>query len=192
MLTCDIECFIFSLQIYKNNTVVRNCVVWQSHNGAVFQTGWWDRHIHYVRISDIDVIHTDWCAFQVNNCYLSNNNGVLDQTGDIKQIRAYDVEFRNIRIEGNVARLFNFIVQEGAVGYVSKFSFIDWTVEKLSQTRIHNQITGSSSAHINKWHFENFKIGGKCISHANEANLVLDHHTVFLTSFHCPGTPAIG
>ena len=62
----------------------------------------------------------------------NNQTKSHDQTGDIKQIQAYDVEYRNIRIEGNVARLFNFIVREGTAGYVSKFSFVDWTVEKLS------------------------------------------------------------
>ncbi|KAK3083202.1 hypothetical protein FSP39_016604 [Pinctada imbricata] len=61
-----------AIKLYADNIVVRNCVVWQCQNGAVFQTGWWSsRKMHHVRVSDVDVIHTDWCTFKGNHCQIS-------------------------------------------------------------------------------------------------------------------------
>ncbi|CAC5410380.1 unnamed protein product [Mytilus coruscus] len=136
--------------LYNDDAVIRNCVVWQAQNGAVFQTGWWtQRHMQHVRVSDIDIIHTDWCTFKGNNCHLSDNNGVLDQTGNTKDFQISDVEFRNIRIEGIVPRIFNFNVHAGAVGHISDFSFVNWTIESQPMgDAIHNVIKGSSSAHV--------------------------------------------
>lgn len=185
-----------AIKIYYNNIIVQNCVVWQSQNGAVFQTGWGKtRYIQHVRVSDIDVIHADWCAFKPRNCrHLSQNNAVLaisDSGANLQHIEASDVEFRNIRIEGRVQRLFNFIVRKGSTGNVSTFSFVNWTVEQVPYTSFHSQINGTRMVNINNWRFENFKIEGKCISKANEANLRLDPSTVVMTTFHCPATSVV-
>ena len=54
----------FPFQLYASDLEVKRSVVWQGENGAVFQTGWWDsRVMHNVHVHNIDVIHTDWCAF---------------------------------------------------------------------------------------------------------------------------------
>ncbi|KAK7507341.1 hypothetical protein BaRGS_00001276, partial [Batillaria attramentaria] len=97
--------------LYADNVHVSRCVVWQAQNGAVFQTGWWTgRDMHNVRVTDVDIIHTDWCTFKggdMSNCQISNNDAVFDHAGDTKNLDIADIEFRNIRVEGTCPRIIN-------------------------------------------------------------------------------------
>ena len=46
-----------ALKLYKNGGRVKNCVIWQSNNGTVFQFGWFPKSVCDVKVSDVDVIH---------------------------------------------------------------------------------------------------------------------------------------
>ncbi|KAK7507340.1 hypothetical protein BaRGS_00001275, partial [Batillaria attramentaria] len=104
------DCFIHAnddaIKIYSDGMHVSRCVVWQGLNGAVFQTGWYSgRDMQHVQVTDVDVIHTDWCTFKGNDCSTSQNNAVFDQAGDTSSFHVSDIEFRNIRVEGNCPRV---------------------------------------------------------------------------------------
>ncbi len=92
-----------AFKIYNSGSTIDNCVVWQSNNGAVFQFGWFPKTVNDVRVSRIDVIHFDnWYGVgQVNRALFNYANS--GGPGMISRI-----EFRDIRVEGPVLRLFGF------------------------------------------------------------------------------------
>ncbi|XP_050416500.1 dextranase [Patella vulgata] len=169
-----------SFKVYKDNMVVRRCVVWQAQNGAVFQFGWWKkRYAKKIRISDVDVIHTDWCTFKGRKCHLSTNNAIIDLGGNkTKSFNVSDIVFSNIRIEGSCPRLVYFKMNPSSTGSVTNMHFNNWSVEsQTTHDHLHNEIQGANKAPISGWTFTNLKIGGHCISSPNQADFRLESHT---------------
>ncbi|KAK6172914.1 hypothetical protein SNE40_016480 [Patella caerulea] len=168
--------------------VVRRCVVWQAQNGAVFQFGWWLRRgVQKVRISDVDVIHIDWCTFKNSKCHLSTNKAVIDLGGTkMKFIQVSDIVMSNIRIEGSCPRLVYFKLEPSLTGSVTKMHFKNWSIEsKTTHDNYHNEIQGANKASVSDWTFTNLKIGGQCISSPRQANFRLGSHTNNI-KFTCP------
>nr|KAG5690227.1 hypothetical protein BaRGS_026679 [Batillaria attramentaria] len=61
------DCFVHAdddgIKLYNSNTRVSRVVMWQGPNGSLLQAGWTVKHdTHHVRVTDVDVIHTDWCS----------------------------------------------------------------------------------------------------------------------------------
>lgn len=66
---------------------VSRTVIWQGLFGAVFQFGWWPSHnVKHVKISDIDIIHTDWCKYDGVTCKLGEADAVIDLAGHTQQL----------------------------------------------------------------------------------------------------------
>ncbi|KAK7100585.1 dextranase-like [Littorina saxatilis] len=191
------DCFIHAnddaIKLYKDGITVQRCVVWQAQNGAVFQTGWWDaRHMKHVKVSDVDVIHTDWCTFKGSgNCHTSGNNAVLDQGGNTQDIAMSDIEFKNIRVEGSCPRLIYWRMHDGAHGTASDIRFINWQVESQpTQDSMHNEIAGTgNSGHVTNWQFVNFHIGGQCVNNPAHFDFQIDAHSTSGFHFQCGGNP---
>lgn len=166
-----------AVKIYKSGMTVRRSVIWQGLFGAVFQFGWWPLHIlKHVQISDIDIIHTDWCTFDGNTCKLGEADAVIDLAGPTQQLTISDMELRNIRIETPCPRIINFAMRSGSSGNVSDVRLIDWSIDSTKSLNSYpNKIAGSvPDARLSGWHFSNFMIGGKCVRSANDLSLVLD------------------
>ncbi|XP_064614640.1 dextranase-like [Liolophura sinensis] len=177
-----------TFKVYQSNLVVRRCVVWQAQNGAVFQMGWWpDRRMRNATLSNIDVIHTDWCTFRGENCRISDNDAVLDLGGQTNDFETSDVEFRNIRIEDPCPRTIYYQMSDGAVGSVSNFRFLNWTMAPQPlDAALHNVISGSRESRITDWQFVNFTIGGNCITNPAINNFIIDNRTTSEIDFKCP------
>lgn len=169
--------------------VARRVVIWQMQNGAVFQNGWWSgRDMKKVRISDIDVIHTDWCTFKGSNCHISVNNAVFDLAGDTKHFAMSDIVFTNIRVEGSCPRIVYWKMTNGASGTASNVHIINLSVDSQpGHDSLHNEIAGNSGGRVTNWQFNNFKIGGKCISSAAQADFHIDANTTSNIRFNCGG-----
>ncbi|XP_046559002.1 dextranase-like [Haliotis rubra] len=188
------DCFICAnddaLKVYTDNMVAQRVVIWQMQNGAVFQNGWWSgRDMKKVRISDIDVIHTDWCTFKGSNCQISDNDAVFDLAGDTKHFAMSDVVFTNIRVEGSCPRIVYWKMANGASGTASNVRIVNLSVESQpGHDSLHNEIAGNSGGRVTNWQFNNFKIGGKCISNPGQADFHIDAHTTSNIQFHCGGS----
>lgn len=70
-------------------------------------------HSHFVtvfenllQVSNIDIIHVDWCTFKNSSCNLSVNKAVFNHPGNItKSMDISDVVMEDIRVEGTCPRV---------------------------------------------------------------------------------------
>ncbi|GAF70289.1 unnamed protein product, partial [marine sediment metagenome] len=92
-----------TIKLYASNPTIRRCVIWQLHNGAVFQFGWFNKTISGGRISQIDVIHMEstWAG--------NDNLGLINfrPRGDKRDGVIRDFRFEDIVMEGPVLRAFS-------------------------------------------------------------------------------------
>ncbi|XP_046339241.2 dextranase-like [Haliotis rufescens] len=178
-----------SLKVYNNDMTIQRVVIWQMQNGAVFQTGWWtERDLHRVSISNIDVIHTDWCTFHDPDCgMLSRNNAVFDLAGNVKVINMYNVSFQNIRLEGFCPRFVFWTMPAGINGTSSNVRFIDVSVgSQPSSGQLMNEISGyKPNGYVSDWLFANLSVSGRCIATPNAGRFVIDNSTTSNIKFSC-------
>ena len=105
--------FAFLCQIFNSHTTIRNLVLWQGQNGAIFQTGWWkERLAENVLIENVDVIHVDWCTnlgwrrmrYKKKKrrkdrraiCKLAENKAFLANSGFTSHYQMSNVSFRYV------------------------------------------------------------------------------------------------
>ncbi|KAK7507343.1 hypothetical protein BaRGS_00001278 [Batillaria attramentaria] len=85
-------------------------------------------------------------------------------------------------------------MHSGAHGTVTNVRFVNWEVDAqpAHDKNLHNEIAGwGSNGHVTNWHFVNFKIGGHCITNANQADFRIDAHTTSGIDFTC-GSGVVG
>ncbi|XP_067671981.1 dextranase-like [Haliotis asinina] len=178
-----------SLKVYNNDMTVQRVVIWQMQNGAVFQTGWWtERDLHRVKVSNIDVIHMDWCTFRGRECdKLSRNDAVFDLAGNVKDINMSDVVFQNIRLEGLCPRFVFWTMPAGIRGTSSNVQFIDVSVGSQPTTgQLRNEISGyKPNGYVSDWLFSNLSVSGRCISTPGAGRFVIDNSTTSNITFSC-------
>ncbi|GEA12224.1 hypothetical protein [Alteromonas sp. KUL49] len=100
------DCFVSAMddafKVYNHNATVRDCVVWQMDNGAIFQFGWFPKSVNKALIENIHVIHTEWTG-------LNKNRGLANLTerpaGNSNAGEISDITFRNVYMEGPVSRV---------------------------------------------------------------------------------------
>jgi len=89
-----------TIKLYASDATVRRCVIWQLHNGAVFQFGWFNKTASGGRISQIDVIHMEstWAG--------NDNLGLINfrPRGNKRDGVIRDFLFEDIVMEGPVLR----------------------------------------------------------------------------------------
>ncbi|XP_067672625.1 dextranase-like [Haliotis asinina] len=183
-----------NIKIHKSHMTVRRCVLWQMQNGGVFQTGWETAYVRNVSISDMDVIHVDYCKFKGPCTHFSSNDAVLDTFGNTRHFDISDLRFEDIRIEGSCPRVVNFVMDPAAKGTISNIKVINMSVEtQPTNDPIHNSIAGTSiGGRITNWQFVNLKIGGHCISNPIQGDFRVDPHTTKDITFSCHTDPIIG
>ncbi|XP_048248335.1 uncharacterized protein LOC125377985 [Haliotis rufescens] len=159
--------------------------------GAIFQLGWWkSRNVHDIRVSDVDIIHMDWCAYKGDNCHLQPNAAVFTVSGHTHEFHVDDIILKEIRIEGECPRLVERKLYNGAVGKVSNLRFENNYVGSVSSS-MHNIIAGTPGAHIQNWQFINLRYGGHCVCNAGAGHFSVDSHTTH-NNFVCGTGPIIG
>ncbi|PVD39337.1 hypothetical protein C0Q70_01967 [Pomacea canaliculata] len=145
------DCFIHAnddaIKLRSDNTKITGCVIWQGQNGAVFQTGWVKRAVvHKVQISNIDIIHIDWCTFQPCN-RLSENKAVFNHRQDkTKHFDISDVVMKDIRVEGTCPRVVYWKMDKGAQGRMRNIRFVNWSIQyQLRGKQFQNVIAGNEN-----------------------------------------------
>lgn len=187
------DCFFHAnddaIKLYNSGMNVSRCVIWQAQNGAVFQTGWnARRHMQGVRVTDIDIIHIDWCAFKGDNCDLTPNKAVFDQNGNTNTFDISDIELKDIRVEGRCPRIIYWKMLGRARGTATNIRFINWNLESQPHNgpTFHNEIAGSrSTGRVTNWQFVNFTIGDRCVTNASQADFRIDARTTQNIGFQC-------
>ncbi len=169
---CFFRCNDDAIKVYPNHFVARNCVFWQNDNGAPFQISWNLRgNNHDFKITDCDVIY---CEHSVDANNRAIFNAIHGGEGNLS-----DYLFENIRIEGDVFRLFKLTIKtspsDGDPGYgsISNIRFKNILLE--GKCLKSNEIYGSNKDHkISKVSFENLRINGQRIKNAEQGNFVIN------------------
>ncbi|XP_067671980.1 dextranase-like isoform X2 [Haliotis asinina] len=181
-----------SIKLFHAGLIIKRIVVWQMQFGAIFQMGWWTaRKVHGISVSDVDIIHMDWCAYKGDNCHLQPNAAVFTVSGHTHEFEVDDIILKDIRIEGECPRLVEWKLYKGAVGKVSNLRFENINVESVSRS-MHNDIAGTVGAHVQTWDFVNLRYGGHCISDADAGHFSVDTHTTNRIRFACGTGHIIG
>ncbi|XP_071107233.1 uncharacterized protein [Haliotis cracherodii] len=183
-----------NIKMHKSHMTVRRCVLWQMQNGGVFQTGWTTAYVRNVSISNMDVIHVDYCKFKDPCTHFSSNDAVLDTFGNTRHFDISDMRFEDIRVEGSCPRVVHFVMNPAAKGTISNLKVINMSVESQpTNDPLHNEIAGTSiGGRITNWQFVNFKVGGHCISNPDQGDFRIDPHTTKDITFSCHSGSIIG
>lgn len=172
---CFISAFDDAFKIYHSGGRVSNCVVWQMNNGAVFQLGWYGKSPENVLVENIDVIHTEFTG-------TNENWGLIAMARHSGRGMIRDYTFRDIRMEGPVARIIGLHLHESPNQGIR-----DMTIENLSVDRILDRseypfvaetgdvrslavedgLVNIVSGDIQGLEFKNFTINGTSITKAN-------------------------
>lgn len=172
---CFFRCNSDVIKIYRNFIVVEQCIFWQNEKGAPFQMGWNLREdFHNFRISDCDVIH---CEHEQD----ANNAAVFSAVhGGAGNLSNY--LFEDIRIEGDVFRLFKLTIrtnkfdEDVEYGSISNIEFKNIILEGKCVEA--NEIWGYNQEHvISTVTFENLEINGQKILNADDGNFKLNLNT---------------
>ncbi len=173
------NCFFRSssdvIKMYRNYLVVQQCIFWQNNNGATFQMGYnLKEDFHSFRITDCDVI---CCEHKKDANNAAVFSAVFGGVGNLS-----DYLFENIRIEGDVFRLFKLTLRTNPFdtdleyGSISNVLFKNISLDgKCNQA---NEIWGYNQEHrISKVTFENLQIAGQKITNVNDGQFKINLNT---------------
>jgi hypothetical protein len=166
-LRCNDDVF----KLYKSKARITNTVVWQQHNGIIFQTGWFPKTVSDVIVQDVDIIHAEWCYETNPECITSKNVGVIGHINDarngVKSGASYITNFtyERIRVEDDVYRLFAVnmsAVNKGLThdieGQYAGITLKDWVFDGTIDKGI---MTGGTN--WGTWTFDNVTFKGQCV-----------------------------
>lgn len=178
---CFFRCNDDAIKVYRNNLIANNCVFWQNDNGAPFQISWNSREdYHNFRVYDCDVIH---CEHSED----ANNRAIFNSIhGGAGNLSGY--LFENIRIEGDVFRLFKLTIRtspsdgDPEFGSISNIRFKNIVLE--GKCIMPNEIWGYNEQHkISNVSFENLIINGEKIVNEKSGNFNINYNTTSNISF---------
>lgn len=172
---CFFRCNDDAIKLYKNYLVVQNCIFWQNDNGAPFQISWNSKeNYHHIRALNCDVIHCEHKEESYNGAIFSAVHGGEGHLSDY--------HFENIRIEGDVFRLFKLTIRTNAFdndpgfGNLSNVYFKNISLE--GKCEMANEIWGYNVDHkISNVIFENLQINGKRVRNMDEGNFKINFNT---------------
>lgn len=123
---CFISPFDDAFKTYSDGGTVKDCVIWQTDNGAVFQFGWYPKNMSGLHIENLDLIHAEWTGRNQNWGIFNfadrgGNRGPTD-----RMFWMENSVFKNIYAEGPVTRV---IALENAV--VKQQGFRNLTFENI-------------------------------------------------------------
>ena len=129
---CFFRCNDDAIKVYQDNLVARNCVFWQNDNGAPFQISWNLRSDnHNFKVYNCDVIHCEHHE-EANNRAIFN--AIHGGEGNLSNYL-----FEDIRIEGDVFRLFKLTIRtspsdgDPGFGSISNLVFKNIVLEAIEE-----------------------------------------------------------
>lgn len=162
-----------AIKLYRSNTKVRNCVIWQMENGAPFQIGWNMTGLNSnFDIKNIDIIHVEHQWDNPNEAVIDaihGSEGIM-QNYLFEDIRIDNCDFRLIHLMTKPNRFGKWNPEKGELR-----NFIFRNIECYTQPTMQNIIKGHDTKHpVKNIVFENLMINGKKISNAKEGNFYID------------------
>lgn len=146
-----------AFKLYHTGGRVKDCVVWQNSNGAVFQFGWFAKTVRAMHVHGVDVIHNEnWYGVNQGNRAVFNyadagGKGVIE-----------NIHFEDIAIEGKILRAFGFKATSGQV--LRGWHFKNFSVGALGAGQLGAPGRNYFIGDISGFHFEGFRVGGKTIT----------------------------
>lgn len=149
-----------AVKLYRNNTTVRNCVIWQLENGAPFMISWnGSKDFGNINVTDIDVIRVEHHWDNENLAVISAVHG--------GQANISNFLFEDIRIDNSKWRMFHLVTRPNRwgkwnpnKGSLSNFTFKNF--EYYGEQEIKSLIMGHDEKHpVDNMFFEDIFIGGK-------------------------------
>ncbi len=176
------------------NLIVKDTVIWQSHNGAVVTCGWGSENRYYhtadFTMQDCHIIYPEWNV-------LGNNNGIVASQLPYAA-KSKNIFFKNLRIDGDIVALCNLKRNDkfnrvGPPGGIDNVSFKDvvvtgtqtgYTYDRSKRVRTYNVIKGDGDFRISNVLFDNVKIGNVLLSKNNaDAYFQIDPKTTSKIKF---------
>lgn len=164
-----------ALKLYNKNLIAQNCVFWQNETGASFQLSWnRAKDMGNFRVTDCDVVCSERITDSDDAAIFSSVHG---GKGNLSNYL-----FQDIRIEGDVYRLFkltirtNIYVEEPGYGTINNIHFKNISLE--GKSLMANEIWGYNQEHkINNVIFENLNIAGEKIENEKDGNFKINLNT---------------
>jgi len=160
---CFIQSHDDSIKLTQSDSNVEHCVIWQFGNGANFQIGWYPKSISNVRVSDIDVIHSE-------NWWGPNDNaGLLSYTHGPGNGLIQDLSFTNINLEDKLMRLVGLFPESGLRIDGVKFTNINvdaWGNDTFASGQF-NMLNATNGGSISNLTFSGLRVGGKLVTNSN-------------------------
>ncbi len=138
---------------------IDDCVIWDFSNGGTFQIGWYPKTMSNIRVTNIDVIHSEaWWSD-------GHNSGLLAfyPAGGAGLIS--DLHFSNINLEGDVLRLVDLNPELGQ--QIDGVTFTNVNVDAWGNDLFNvgkfNQLNGNNGGSISNLTFTGLKVGGQSV-----------------------------
>lgn len=149
-----------AIKLYRSNTVVKNCVIWQLENGAPFMISWnGSKDFGNIQVSNIDVIRVEH--------HWDNENLAVIAAVHGGQAKISNFLFEDIRIDNSKWRMFHLVTRPNRwgkwnpeKGSLSNFTFRNF--EFYGTQTIKSLIMGHDKKHpVRDMTFKNMYIKGK-------------------------------
>jgi len=156
------DCFIKAdddaIKLYGSHGVARRCVIWQMENGGVFQLGWTRQNAAGCRVSEVDIIRTEWTTTDRDARGIIASVGLGGSGGNHV--------FENIRVERGGGRIISLNLKPGSNATCTNVLIRNLTVENWKP--VEGQINGAGFSGIT---LENFLLNGQWVTNASQAGI---------------------
>ena len=156
------DCFIKAdddaIKLYGSHGVARRCVIWQMENGGVFQLGWTRQNAAGCRVSEVDIIRTEWTTTDRDARGIIASVGLGGSGGNHV--------FENIRVERGCGRIISLNLKPGSNATCTNVLIRNLTVENWKP--VEGQINGAGFSGIT---FKNFRLNGHSVTNAAQAGI---------------------
>lgn len=167
------NCFIWanddSIKVYRDNTTVSDCVVWQLNNGGVIQLGWTAPDATNITIQRIDIIRTEYNKDRFNVGiinYVGNRYNEAGKTGYHKNWLIEDVV-----TETPVQSVFNIAPDQYSTSTLEGLTLRNWNVKMNIGGNFQNRIIGNNPNNYFKGVvFDNFIFNDTKLDESNWKN----------------------
>jgi hypothetical protein len=158
------DCFIKAdddaIKLYGSHGIARRCVIWQMENGGVFQFGWTRQNASDCRVSDVDIIRTEWTTTERDARGIIASVGLAGAGGGHV--------FENIRVERGGGRIISMNMKSNSAAFWTNVLIRNLTVENWNP--VQGQINGAGFKDIT---FENFRLNGQLVTNAAAGGIKL-------------------
>ncbi|KMT66442.1 hypothetical protein [Catenovulum maritimum] len=102
---CFISAFDDAFKTYSTNGKVRDCVIWQGDNGAIFQFGWYAKDISNLEVENLDIIHAEQTGRNQNAGIFNFADRGYNRVDPASRKSLDNSTFKNIWVEGPLTRI---------------------------------------------------------------------------------------